>query len=46
MRRLIAVIGAGECDARTAALAHEVGRRLAAARAKTPEEAVRLVLSS
>jgi hypothetical protein len=31
MRRVIAVIGAGECDAAVAALAHEVGRRLAAA---------------
>jgi uncharacterized protein (TIGR00725 family) len=31
MRRLIGVIGAGECDARVAALAHEVGRRLAEA---------------
>ncbi len=31
MRRLIGVIGAGECDARVAALAHEVGRRLASA---------------
>jgi uncharacterized protein (TIGR00725 family) len=28
-RRIVAVIGAGECDARTAELAREVGRRLA-----------------